>query len=114
MKNFILSVIIIAFVSAVLQVFLPWYIIALAAFVTGYAVKQSAFSVLVAGFLAVFLLWIAYAFILSHANNDLLARKVAGLLPLGGNVSLLLIITGVIGGLVSGFAALSGKFAAAL
>ena len=89
MRNFLVTVFVIVFLASVLQPFLPWYIIAVIAFIAGY-------------------------FVLSHANNDLLARKVATLIPMHGHVSLLLIFTGVVGGLVSGFAALSGRFAAAL
>ena len=114
MKNFLLSVVVIIIGCAVLQPFLPWYTIAVVAFAAGYLIKQSGFAAFGAGFVGVFLLWVAYALMLSHSNNDLLARKVATLLPLHGNVGALLVITGVVGGLVSGFAALTGKLAAGL
>ena len=114
MKNFLMTVVVIIVASAVLQPFLPWYVIAGGAFGAGYLIKQSGFAAFSAGFVAIFALWIAYAFVLSHANNDLLARKVAAVLPLHGNVHLLLLITGIIGGLVSGFAALTGRMAADL
>lgn len=114
MKNFILSVLVIIVGAAALQPFFPWYIIAAVAFVTGYLIKQSALTSFLSGFTAIFLLWVVYAFILSNANNDLLAHKVAMLLPLSGNVHLLMLVTGIIGGVVSGFAALSGRFAASL
>ena len=112
MKNFLLSVVVIIIGCALLQPFLPWYVVAMVAFIAGYTVKQNWLSAFASGFAAIFILWVGYAFLLSHANNDLLARKVATLLPLHGHVYLLLIITGVVGGLVSGFAALSGKMAA--
>jgi hypothetical protein len=111
MKNFILTALVIIVASAVLQPFLPWYVIGGVAFGAGYLIKQSWFAAFTAGFVAIFLLWVAYAFVLSHANNDLLARKVAAVLPLRGNVHLLLLITGIIGGLVSGLAAMTGRFA---
>ena len=113
MKKFLVSVGAIIFLSSILQQFLPWYIIAAVAFITGYFIKQSASSAFAAGFVAIFLLWVSYALVLSHANNNLLATKVATLLPLGGHVVLLLVVTGLIGGLVSGFAALTGRLAAA-
>jgi hypothetical protein len=112
MKNFILSLVVIAAVSAVLQMFLPWWVIALVAFGVGYAIKQNGFSAFGAGFLGIFILWVGYAALLSHANGNLLAHKVAVLLPFKGHVVLLLIATGVVGGLVSGFASLSGRLAA--
>ena len=114
MRNFLVTVFVIVFLASVLQPFLPWYIIGVIAFIAGYFIKQSPLSAFSAAFIAIFMLWVSYAFVLSHANNDLLARKVATLIPMHGHVSLLLIFTGVVGGLVSGFAALSGRFAAAL
>jgi hypothetical protein len=109
MKNFFLSVVLTIVLAGVLQQFGPWWFIALAAFAVGYMIKQRAFAAFAAGFTAIFILWAGYAYTLSHANNDLLAKKVAELLPLKGNVLLLLVVTGVVGGLVSGFAALSGN-----
>jgi hypothetical protein len=114
MRNFVVTVFVIVFLSSLLQPFLPWYVIAVVAFIAGYFIKQSSVSAFGAGFIAIFLLWLLYAVVLSHANNDLLAHKVASLLPMKGHVSALLLVTGVVGGLVSGFAAMSGRFAAAL
>ena len=114
MKNFLLAVVLIIIGSAILQPFLPWYIIALVAFIAGYTVQQKSLAAFGSGFIGVFVLWIGYAAFLSHANNDLLALKVATLLPLHGNVTALLFITGLLGGLVSGFASLTGKLASDL
>jgi hypothetical protein len=111
MKNFILSLIVVAFVSALLQIFLPWYIIVLAGFIAGYTVKQKSGAAFASGFLGVFLLWAGYAYYLSSRNGDLLAHKVALILPLHGNVAALILITGLLGGLVSGFASLTGSLA---
>jgi hypothetical protein len=43
-------------------------------------------------------------------NNSVLSHKVAALLPLGGNSFAIIAVTGFIGGLVGGLAALSGSF----
>jgi hypothetical protein len=64
-----------------------------------------------AGFAAIFLLWIIVAAYLSKTNDNLLAHKIALLFHLGGNVSLLLLFTGVAGGLVAGLATLTGRLA---
>ncbi len=109
MKNFFFSIIIILTASAVLQQFLPWWIIVLPAFAVGCFYEQKSHIAFLSGFIAVFVMWSFYAFFLSAANDDILAQKVAALLPLQGKVSLLFIVTGTIGGLVSGFAALSGN-----
>lgn len=53
--------------------------------------------------------WGIYSFILSSANDYTLAKRIAVLLPLGGNPFILMLITGVIGGLTAGIAAVFGK-----
>ncbi|MCW5908525.1 MAG: hypothetical protein KIS94_11750 [Chitinophagales bacterium] len=116
MKNFLPAFLLILIVSYALQLFLPWWIVALVALLAGFALKQKAWAAFVAGFAAVFVLWGAYAFILSSANNHLLADKIAELMkPLtGGNRNALFIITGTLGGLVGGLGCLTGNIAAKL
>ena len=109
MKNFFFSIIIIITGAALLEPFLPWWSIALPAFSVGFFYEQKSFVAFLSGFVAVFVLWSGYAFFLSAANDNLLALKVAKLFPLNGSVIGLLLVTGTIGGLVSGFAALSGN-----
>ena len=43
-------------------------------------------------------------------NNGVLSKKIASVLPLGGNAILLIVVTGIVGGLVAGMAAMSGSF----
>lgn len=111
MKSFFLSILLIAVASFLLELFLPWWIIAVVAFAVTYFIKQNSFAAFLSGFVAVFLSWLVYAYILSGVNDNLLASKVAALLPLHGNVNLLFLVTGLIGGLVSGFGALTGSLA---
>jgi hypothetical protein len=114
MKNLIISFITIAVVAAILEQFLPWWSIAIAGLAIGYFVKQQGFMAFLGGFAAIFLLWTAYAFFISQANHNILAAKVAELLPLKGHVKYLLLVTGLVGGLVGGFSALTGSLAARL
>jgi ABC-type Mn2+/Zn2+ transport system permease subunit len=64
----------------------------------------------VAGFLGLFLLWAGMALLKDAANDHVLSTKVAGILPLGGSYLVLILVTGVVGGLVSGLAALTGSY----
>lgn len=66
-------------------------------------------SVFFVPFLAIFLFWVIYAVIAASGNDFTLSKKVAELLPLGGNEYLLVLVTGVVGGLAAGVAALLGK-----
>ena len=113
MKNFLFSLLLTAAASCLLQLFLPWWTIAIAAFAVAYFIKQNSLLAFVAAFVAVFFLWVVYAYMLSSANDNLLVGKVAELLKAltKGKTSTLYIITGLIGGLVSGFAALTGSLA---
>ena len=111
MRNFLISALVIAIISAVLQLFLPWWIIAVVAFGVAYLHQQSMLSAFAAAFIGIFFLWAVYAFAISFANEHLLAKKIAELFPLKGKVFVLFAITGIIGGLVAGFAAMSGAAA---
>ncbi len=110
MKNFVFALIVTGAACSVLQVVFPWWIIAVVSFVVAIVFKQKPLSAFGAGFISVFIVWTTYAFILSSANNNLLATKVADLLKAltGNSVIGLYLITGLTGGLVSGFAAIAG------
>lgn len=114
MKSFLIATFSIALLSGLIQFFIPWWIIAVVAFAVGFVVKQNGFASFLSGFFGVFFLWVLYAFIQSTANDNLLAHKVAALLQALtlNSLIMLYILTGFIGGLVAGFAALSGRMAA--
>jgi hypothetical protein len=52
--------------------------------------------------------WLLPAAWLSYQNDGLLAHRVAQLLPLGGSVPALVLLTSLVAGLVGGLAALAG------
>ena len=89
---------------------LPWWSFAVTSFTVAAAIDQKAGKAFLAGFTGLFLLWGTMAFLIDSANEHLLAKKVAEILPLGGSYTALILITGVIGGLVSGFSALAGSY----
>jgi hypothetical protein len=64
-----------------------------------------------AGFLGMFMAWGGLAWWIDWQNHSLLSQKIAFVLPLGGSAAALLFITGLIGGLLSGVAALCGHYA---
>jgi len=73
-------------------------------------VRQIAGLSFLSGFLGVFLLWAGLAWWIDSKNNSILSERIAHVLPLGGNSMLLILVTGLVGGLVAGFAALSGAY----
>ncbi|MCO6496406.1 MAG: hypothetical protein J5I50_01965 [Chitinophagaceae bacterium] len=109
--KFISSLLLIAILSYVLGLFLPWWTIAIAAFVVCWLIPQKGFASFLSGFLAVFLLWGIMSYMISAANHDILAHRISELLLKKDNPTMLILVTGLIGGVVAGFAALSGSFA---
>ncbi|WP_276388394.1 hypothetical protein [Eudoraea chungangensis] len=95
--------------ALILSIFLPWWSVMTAAIITALFVELKGFAVFYIPFLAIFLLWVLYAFMLSNANDFTLAKKIAVLLPLGGNPYTLILVTGFIGGLAAGIAGIFGK-----
>lgn len=105
LSNFILTIIL----GVILSLFLPWWAVMLAAFLSGAIVRLRNVAAFFVPFGAIALLWIVNAWMLSSANDYTLASKIAVLLPLEGNVVLLILVTGVIGGLAAGIAGLFGN-----
>lgn len=89
---------------------IPWWSFAITSLIVAMAVHQKAGKAFLSGFVGLFLLWSVLAFLKDNANEHLLATKVAQILPLGGSYIVLILITGIIGGLVSGLAALTGSY----
>ena len=96
-----------AFISGL---FLPWWGIAIASLLVAILVHQQAGKAFLAGLLGVTLLWAGLVWIITIKNNNILAGKIATVLPLSGNTLLLILLTGFVGGLVSGFAAMTGSY----
>lgn len=94
-------------IAFVLNLFLPWWSIALPGLILGYLLKPKPLAAFGLGFAALFLLWGGQALYIHIANAGILSTRIAGLLHLGQPL-LVVLLTGVIGGLVSGLAALTG------
>lgn len=90
--------------------FLPWFSFVFCAVIVAVAVHQKPLKAFAAGFLAVFILWVIMVLLIDAANEHILSKKVAAILPLGGNYILLIVITGIVGGLLAGMGALTGSF----
>ncbi|MCX6299535.1 MAG: hypothetical protein NTY72_10645 [Bacteroidetes bacterium] len=89
--------------------FLPWWSFVFTSFIVSVAIHQKPGIAFVAGFSGLFILWTLLAVLKDTANEHILSTKVAHLFPLGGSYLLLILITGLLAGLVSGLAALTGS-----
>jgi len=103
--NFIVTLVL----AIVLSLFLPWWSAMTAALATALFIPVKKAAVFFVPFLAILLFWTVYSFILSSGNDYTLAKRIAILLPLGGNPYTLMLVTGFVGGLAAGIAAVFGK-----
>ena len=108
--KFFVSLLLIAMLSFAACLFLPWWAIAIAAFVVTALIQQPPVYAFLAGFISIFLFWSAMAFIISYNNDDILAHKVSQLIIQMDNPLLLILVTGLLGGIVAGVAGLAGSF----
>lgn len=104
--KFLVQLLAIIVLAYILELFLPWYYIAVACFVMGYALKSKANFL--AGFMAIALLWLVKASLQNSAGSSDLAERVAHIFTLP-KMELLFLVTSIVGGLVGGFAAWSGS-----
>jgi hypothetical protein len=104
----------IAVISLILQLFLPWWIIAPLAFGLAAWKASSGKNAFGSAFFAIFLVWIVASLIQTIPNENILANRVGTMLNFPDssmNWIIVLLLTGIIGGLASGFSALAGFFA---
>ena len=87
----------------IVQYFLPWWTMALMALIVGYIFHNSGTASFVAGFFGAGLLWLGMAYYMDATTQSILTEKVSKFFPLN-----VFIMMAVIGGLVGGFAALTG------
>jgi hypothetical protein len=106
------AIVLTAFLAYVAGIYstLPWWSFAITSLIIAVAVHQRPWKAFVAGFLGLFLLWAGMALLKDAANDHVLSTKVATILPMGGSYLVLILVTGFVGGLVSGLAALTGSF----
>lgn len=108
--KFLVATILTALLAFISGLFLPWWGIAIASILVAVIIPQKAGKAFLAGLLGVFALWAGLTSWINMQNQGIMAKKIATVLPLGGNPLYLILFTAFIGGLVAGFAALSGSF----
>lgn len=103
--NFIATILL----AYLLSLFLPWWSVMIAALATALFIPLKKTAVFFVPFLAILLFWIVYSYMLSSGNDFTLAKRISVLLPLGGNPYVLMLVTGIVGGLAAGVAGIFGK-----
>lgn len=107
--KFVIKVVLTAVLAFLLQMFMPWWSIAIAAMAVELAMGAPKGYAFLSGFVGIFILWLIKAYLMDAQNEHILSSKVAKVLPLGGSVALLLVVTALIGGLVGALGAATGR-----
>ncbi len=108
--KFFVAFILTALLSYAAGLYLPWWSIAVAAFIVAVFIQQKPMRAFAAGFLSLFLLWVVLALFIDMNNQHLLSTKISEVLFKTKSHALIVSVTGLIAALVGGFAALTGSY----
>ena len=106
--KFFLQILMIMVVAFMLELFLPWWSIAIAGGVTGLLMGGNVTRSFSAGMIGMFLLWFGTAMMLQAETDSNLADVVGGVLPGKPDGNTVAAISGIIAGLVGAFSAATG------
>ncbi len=98
-----------ALMALILQIFLPWWSIAIAGFISGIIFTQKPGQAFLNGFSGIFALWAAVSLYIYFVNQGLLAERLADLFSLPHGL-LVIILTALIGGICGGLSAVTGNY----
>lgn len=104
----ILFIILIAVLSAVAEVFLPWWMIAVVPFPLAMIMNKKGSTSFLAGFAGIALFWLVAVLVKDIPNEHILSRRMATLFKLP-NYGLLILVVTVLGGLIGGLSAWAGS-----
>jgi ABC-type uncharacterized transport system permease subunit len=109
--KFIVVLLLTSLLGYAAPLYFTWWSFAITSFIVAIFIHQRPFAAFITGFLGMFALWGIMAMIIDNSNEHLLSHKIAQILPLNGSAVMLILITALIGGLISGFSSLSGSLA---
>lgn len=104
----LLQILVVAFLGLVLAQFMPWWSAAIAGAAAGYFFAGHRGRSFLAGFLGIFLLWAFTAIYLRYAASSDFPDRFAQLFGPSVSGTMLVVITGMIGGIAGGFGAFTG------
>ncbi|HOA36885.1 MAG TPA: hypothetical protein PLQ32_04980 [Flavihumibacter sp.] len=105
----LINILLTAILAFALSFWFPWWIIAVAAFVIAIVIPLKPWQSALAGFLGIFILWVLLAVLINGRNDGLLAARISQLLLKTNSAGLLILVSGLIGGLTGAAAAWTGS-----
>ena len=109
MKGLLLFLLI-GILSFVAGLFYPWWTVGVVAFVIALVVPQKHFAAFFTAFLSIFILWFSLSYFKDLSNDHILSSRMSLLFIKTELPAVMCLITGMVGGLVAGLAALSASF----
>lgn len=105
-----IELILIAIVSLLAQLILPWWSLAIVAFIICFWRSPGGGRAFLSGFAGVALVWLIYAIFIHTRTDGIFTGRMSELLFKTNTSVLPLLVTALVGGLVGGLAGLSGFF----
>jgi hypothetical protein len=110
LMNMALRVAVICGLTALAQSHLPWWSCAVVAFITEALLARSGRFGFFSGFYGVALAWMAMAFYIDRTTESVLTYRLLELFKLPMSATVMVIITGMVGGITGGLASLAGNW----
>ena len=107
--RFLLATLLTAALSFIAGIYLPWWSLALVAFLVAVLIQQKTGYAFLSAFTAIWVLWGGLALFIHVRNMGVLTQKMAHLFPLNGQSFYLILLTAMVGATVAGFGAMSGS-----
>lgn len=105
-----IDIILIAVLSLLAQLVLPWWSLAIVAFGVCFWRSSGGGRAFVAGFVGVAVVWLVYALLIQFRTDGVFVGRMSELLFKANTTVLPALVTSLISGLVGGLAGLSGYF----
>lgn len=105
-----IQILLIALVSLLAQLVLPWWSVAIVAFAVCYWRSTTAGRAFGYGFLGVALVWLVYILLIHTRTDGIFTGRMSQLLFKADAPGLLMLIATLLSGIVGGLAGLSGHF----
>ena len=112
--NLAMRILLIAVLSTVAQVFLPWWSAAIIAFAVELLLGRHDRLAFFSGFYGICIPWLLLSAYIDIKSGSVLSIRILEMFHLPGYGLILVVLTGLLGGLVGGMASLSGSWVGAL
>lgn len=107
--KFIIRIILVAIISYIAELFMPWWSVVISAFLVGVMIEAKGYSAFFSGFLGVAIFWFSFAFMIDMQNGSVLSSRVVQLFPLPPKPMMLILFTAIVGGIAGGMGSLTGN-----